>query len=569
MSTYKIETDSGQESQSLSPPRERDSDRPAEDSDQGHRIVAAPQQGGPRWDLVALVLVILLLGAIRWRLREMPLERDEGEYAYAGQLILQGIPPYQIAYNMKLPGTYAAYAAIMAVGGQSVAAIHLGLMAVNILTILLMYPIGKRLYGPLAGAISGISYGILSVGPWVHGFAGHATHFVVFMAVIGLWLLLKAEEKPQVWKFLVAGLFLGSAFVMKQPGAAYGIFAVLYLARISVWSTCERKKSAERLLALIVGMAIPFAITCLLLWRAGVFSKFWFWTFSYAYQYGTNVGAAEGWYHFGKNFSHASLSAIALWILAGVGLLAVLSNRRARRHWEFLVGLLAFSSLAVSAGLYFRPHYFILLLPALSLLVSVAVSSTTELADQSRNKLLQHAPIAVFIMAMVVTLAQERNFYFQADPVSASRYVYPKDPFPESVAIGEYLKKKLPPSATMAVLGSEPQIMFYSQRRSVTGYLYAYSLTEEQPYAATMQRELISEIENARPDFLVHIQDWVVRPKTYPELFRWYGRYITENYHLIGALRVNDNLQLQSEEEIRRAPGNLDAAIFLYQRTTN
>lgn len=37
-----------------------------------------------------------------------PLERDEGEYAYAGQLMLQGIPPYQLAYNMKLPGTYAA-----------------------------------------------------------------------------------------------------------------------------------------------------------------------------------------------------------------------------------------------------------------------------------------------------------------------------------------------------------------------------------------------------------------------------------------------------------------------------
>jgi hypothetical protein len=32
---------------------------------------------------------------------------------------------------------------------------------------------------------------------------------------------------------------------------------------------------------------------------------------------------------------------------------------------------------------------------------------------------------------------------------------------------------------------------------------------------------------------------------------------------------VNDSLQLRSEEEIRRTPGNLDAAIFLYQRTTN
>jgi hypothetical protein len=48
---------------------------------------------------------MLLFAAIRWCLRDMPLERDEGEYAYAGPLILQGIPPYQIAYNMKLPGT--------------------------------------------------------------------------------------------------------------------------------------------------------------------------------------------------------------------------------------------------------------------------------------------------------------------------------------------------------------------------------------------------------------------------------------------------------------------------------
>lgn len=522
-----------------------------------------------RWGLVGLLLAMLLFAAIRWRLRDMPLERDEGEYAYAGQLMLQGIPPYQIAYNMKLPGTYAAYAAIMAIGGQTPAAIHLGLMVVNIMTILLMYAIGKRLYGPLAGAIAGISYGMLSVGPWVQGFAGHATHFVIFTAAIGLWLLLKAKEKPQVWMFLVAGVFLGSAFVMKQPGAAYGVFAVLYLARVSVWSTSERRKSARCLLALTAGMAIPFALTCLLLWRAGVFPRFWFWTFTYAYQYGTNVSAAEGWHYLKKYFVQASLSAVALWILAGLGLIVIFWNRRARRHWEFLVGLLVFSGLAVSAGLYFRPHYFILLLPALSLLVAVALTWAAELANQSRNKVLQYVAMAVFPLAVVVTLAQESNFYFQADPVSASRYVYPKDPFTESAAIGDYLRRNLSPSATMAMLGSEPQIMFYSRRRSVTGYLYTYSLTEEQPYAATMQRELISEVETARPDYLVYIQDWVILPRTYPALFRWYGRYITENYRLIAVLRVNDSLQLRSEEEIRRTPGNLDAAIFLYQRTTN
>ena len=529
------------------------------------RVLRQPP-AGPRWEPVALMLAILLFAAIRWHLREVPLERDEGEYAYAGQLMLQGIPPYQIAYNMKLPGTYAAYAAIMAIAGQTVPAIHLGLMVINTLTILLLYFIGKRLYGPLAGTVSGICYGMLSVGPWVQGFAGHATHFVVFMAVAGLWMLLKAQEEEQLWKFLAAGLFLGAAFMMKQPGAAYGLFAGLYLARISPWGASERLKSAVRLLILIIGMALPFAFTCVLLWRAGVFSKFWFWTFTYAYQYGTNVKLDEGWRYFKMYFSQEAISAIALWTLAAVGLIVTFLNRWAWRHSNFLTGLLIFSGAAVSAGLYFRPHYFILLLPTLSLLVAVAVAASTEFAHRHGNQILQYVPMAVFVLALALTFVQERYFYFQADPISASRYVYPKDPFPESLVIGNYLRQNLPPSTKMAVLGSEPQIMFYSRHRSVTGYLYTYSLTEEQPYAASMQQELISEIETARPDYMVLIQDWLIHPRTYPALFRWYGRYITENYRLISVMRVNDGLQLRSEDEIRQSPGNLDAAIFLYQR---
>src|SRR5262244_1838921 len=84
-----------------------------------------------RREYVAIGLVILLISGIRFRLRDFPLERDEGEYAYAGQLILQGIPPYQLAYNMKLPGTYAAYAAIMAVFGETPRGIRIGLLLVN------------------------------------------------------------------------------------------------------------------------------------------------------------------------------------------------------------------------------------------------------------------------------------------------------------------------------------------------------------------------------------------------------------------------------------------------------
>src|SRR6516165_6895570 len=102
----------------------------------------------------------------------MALEGDEGEYAYAGQLMLQGVPPYQAAYNMKLPGTYAAYAAIMAVFGQSPAGIHLGLLLVNAASIVLVFLLGRKLLDDVAGVVAAVCFALMSLSPNVLGLAG-------------------------------------------------------------------------------------------------------------------------------------------------------------------------------------------------------------------------------------------------------------------------------------------------------------------------------------------------------------------------------------------------------------
>ena len=62
--------------------------------------------------VLVVLAVLALVALVRLRVAAVPLERDEGEYAYAGQLILKGIPPYQLAYNMKFPGTYYAYSLV-------------------------------------------------------------------------------------------------------------------------------------------------------------------------------------------------------------------------------------------------------------------------------------------------------------------------------------------------------------------------------------------------------------------------------------------------------------------------
>src|SRR5438093_11305646 len=121
--------------------------------------------------LAAIVLGLVI--AIRIRLLAIPLERDEGEYAYAGQLMLQGIPPYKLAYNMKFPGTYAAYALIMALFGQTIVGIHLGLLLINSATIALIFFTGKRLVNSTVGSVAAASYALLSLSPSVLGLAGH------------------------------------------------------------------------------------------------------------------------------------------------------------------------------------------------------------------------------------------------------------------------------------------------------------------------------------------------------------------------------------------------------------
>ena len=96
------------------------------------------------WTWWFMVAVLALIAMIRLRLLNFSLERDEGEYAYAGQLMLHGIPPYKLAFNMKFPGTYAMYALIMALFGETPAGIHFGLTIIPTLTALMLYWLGKR-----------------------------------------------------------------------------------------------------------------------------------------------------------------------------------------------------------------------------------------------------------------------------------------------------------------------------------------------------------------------------------------------------------------------------------------
>jgi 4-amino-4-deoxy-L-arabinose transferase-like glycosyltransferase len=500
------------------------------------------------WHIAVLLSLVAMFGLIRWRLAQMPLERDEGEYAYAGQLMLQHIPPYKFAYNMKLPGTYAAYAVIMAILGETPQGIHLGVLLINTLTLILIYFLAGRLFGRTAGIVAAATYGLLSTHQTTLGFAGHATHFVALAAVGGLVLLLRAIEQNRLPLLFWSGILFGLAFVMKQPGIFFAVFAFLYLFYIYLrrrpaveWAHIA--KSAGIFLA---GCALPFALTCLILWSAGVFSSFWFWTFSYARQYSSLVSLKDGWDLFTFNFLPMFYAAPAVWVIALIGLTAFTWHAPVRRHAALIIGLLVFSFLAVSSGLYFRTHYFIMLLPALSLLTAIAVTSAESALKEKRVRpWLRAFPLIVFLLGWGWAIVKNTRFYFLLTPVQASHKVYTNSPFVEAIPIAEYLQQHTSPTDKLAVLGSEPEIFFYAHRRSASGYIYVYALMENQPYWQQMQKQMIQEIESNHPAYILysnHPATWLTTmgsSRLAPYL-EWANAYVKNNYAEVGLVELAD-----------------------------
>jgi hypothetical protein len=503
-----------------------------------------------------LGIIILFVVFVRVRLSDFPLERDEGEYAYMGQLILQNIPPYSEAYNMKFPGTYLMYAGIMALFGQTIEGVHIGLMIVNCLTILLVFLLSRKIVSESAALAASATYAMLSLSPSVLGFAGHATHFVILPALGGILLLLHALKKEKLPLYFFSGILLGLSFIMKQPGIFFVLFGATYILWQRVYSNLSGLQAnklaglrakwlttlpAYQISVFSLGAVLPFLVIIIWLYTVGVFDKFWFWTIKYTGKYGAQIPFSDAFAIFKNSFSSVIDGFFLLWCLSAGGFIAAFFHRTMKINRAFIILFTAFSFLTVCPGFYFREHYFVTFLPAVAILIGIFF-------DYVESRILYFKPshvklvcIGLFAIAMSVGLFHQRGYLFQESPATLCRSIYGGNPFPESIEIAKFIESRSSKDDKVAVLGSEPQIYFYSGRHSAAGYIYMYGLMEIHDYSLKMQQEMISEIEAARPKFIVFVPidtSWLVRPESEKYIFRWLDEYIRKNYVLVGVTDI-------------------------------
>jgi hypothetical protein len=520
-----------------------------------------------------LGLGILVVAFVRVRLLSIPLERDEGEFAYMASLLLRGLPVYGEAYSLKLPGVPVVYSIFLWLFGSTTVAVHLGLLLVNVLTMVLFYSAFKKLFSESVAITSSLFYGFISLTPEMLGFAAHATHFVNLFIAAGFFISSSSIVAQFFLRRFLVGLSFGSAFVMKQQAVFLILFGII-LVLLTEGQRRGWKKNLAGLSIFGAGVSLPYLVVIVFTLLNGTFAPFWFYTFQYGREYVGLVTWPMIPEIFMYSFSPMWKAFPLLWVFSAAGLVMVgYSGYSTAKKW-IAVTFYFFSLLTIVPGFYFREHYFITWLPALAMMAAIGMEDSLKRIPRLKK---DHRRLMVIsscfaLATFIYAAARNPGYYFNDSPAEVCKTVYGTSPFSESVEIGRYLRANTKEGDRILVMGSEPQLPFYAGRLSATSYLYTYGLVEIQPYNRQMQQEYISQAEKAKPEFVLFINvanSWMIHPDAPRDIKKWGDQYMVNNYSPVGLVEVHHDRPADffwNEEARLRKPQTVEFILILKKK---
>lgn len=489
--------------------------------------------------LALLSILICIIYVIRSKFLYIPFERDEGIYGYYGKLLLEGKIPYKDFYEQKFPGLFYFYAFMVSLFGDTVKGLHTGFMYLNILTVILIYFTSKILYTPIAGLISATTFAFVSLTPELSGFTVQAEHGVAFFISCGLlFYALYNTQKKWYYNFLM-GVSFGFAIMTKTSG----LFLVLWGGVILILDFLfSENKTLKKLIIQIstysTGVFLIIGSFFLLIYVKGSFQDMIFWTYEIPKNYVSKIPFDDGikYFTYSKNailqnykfFWYHSLLAVILSLLKTVS-------------WQqkfFGITLLVFSFFTIVPGFYFYGHYWIQTIPGLSVVAGLTYYTLISLANKFlKIKSIKYVYLGVFALLTYTHISALKSYYFKPNYERILRTVYGNNPFPESMEIGNWINANSKPEDNIVLLGSEPQIYFYTKKRSPSRHAYFAAIVDNVPQHKEWQREFVKDVEKANPKYLVYFNHPIslfVQPNTDKYVFEWANTYVNSNYHLVG-----------------------------------
>ena len=385
--------------------------------------ITEPEGGGddlwskPVFVVLAALFVLNLLLRVFY-LRYDFVNGDEAIRALTATSVLDGARLYVDIVTDKPPATTIWYAAVFAIFGRHMVAIHLAAAMWNFFTAVLLYALAGRHYGKRTGLWAAALFVYFSTNYLTHDMMAANTELLMaplYVASFAFYLHAVSRRRAPLAS-ITAGLLTGIAVLFKQLGA-FNLLAfalcelfLLYRQRNEKSFSVAWRQSRQRLTLMLAGVALVFAALVGWLSSLGALGDFWRSVFVMNTFYISSLSTAS-WFKFfiGRMLSYMLFN-VALWALAiGAAWRAVASYRRRRPgeqeagarnapaqdgdtrlpalDADLLVLIWASASLAaVLGGGRFFGHYFIQVLPVLCLLAARGVTALHEALRDSAQR---------------------------------------------------------------------------------------------------------------------------------------------------------------------------------------
>ena len=429
--------------------------------------------------------------------------RDSGAFLYAGQQVLNGSIPYRDIWDHKTPLVYYINAIGIAITPTSL----WGIWLIEIVSLFLVFSvIGKILikkFGFFTGLIGELSLLLLIPKLLVGG--NQVEEYGLLFQSLGFLFVLnsiytgKGSEKNKVINEICLGLLGGLLFLLKPNliGIVIAYFATLLIFRNRIIDSGKKILIAVASFSIVVGLAVMY------LTLNGAFNQFIDQVIIF-----NSIYARSGIRSIGTVLMYLFTSMYPLSIVfVGLPYYFLKLKKKISSDEFFIVVWVVIEVILCLISKREYNQYFLTIVIPLSLFASYLYKEyDVKFKNISGKLLLFFLVVLVFSVLNVKEISLDFKKFDEHEPFSKQlifrSYLY--NNFQEHQQTLDLIRYNTEPSDKILIWGSEPSLLFLSNRKSVDKYYYQFRLFLP-GYDTREERlnELDNDIENTIPKIII------------------------------------------------------------------
>ena len=475
---------------------------------------------------LAILGLAALFVALRWNSYNAPLGRDEGEYAYAAQLLEHGGLPYQHAFLQKPPMIIYSYALSHLLAPRLFWAPRVLAAVMVALATLLLGLIARLEFGKGVAFPTMYLFTPMVLLPELDQFVPNTEMFLLLPLVATVAVYSYSRNRGHKASYFFAAGFLGAvAFLYKYTALPLLLFVYLnWLMEVGRQKTPGLFWRSGVSLSLGAISAAILVLGYFLVQDGG--ASFWECSirFNRYYAGSNNFGLAPLWSHLHTFWSN-------WWILFLLPCAVFL--KPPPRLW-FWLGMAAVSWISTSNSLY--GQYYILGMPFWALLSAAGISALAWRINAAAARSARGTGGLITVVVLLLVLRPDAP-WLTCSPARFVEVKWAGYPFSESRLVAKRVAELSAPGDFIYIAGSEPQILYYAQRYSPTRFITSYALMIPTPFTQDYQQQAIRDLLARPPALIVYVNSsasWMRQETTPLEFFAFLNQFKSENYERVG-----------------------------------